>query len=57
MYHSDKAKRQDKPAHGKCMDCSRIYTQDNVNANILNRNIILMRGHSSMTIYECLKSM
>lgn len=27
MYHSDKAKRQDKPVHGKCMDCSRIYTQ------------------------------
>ena len=57
LYHFDKAKRQDKPVHDKCMECSHIYPKDNVNTNILNGNIILMRGHSSMTIHECLKSM
>lgn len=44
--HFDKAKRQDKSVHGKCMECSHIDANDNVNTNVFIRNVIFMRSHS-----------
>lgn len=46
LCHFHKAKRQDKPGHGKCMECAYIYVNGNVNTNVLIMNVILMRNQS-----------
>lgn len=46
LCHFDKAKKQEKPVHGKYMEYSHIYANDNVNTNVSIRNVILMRSHS-----------